>query len=148
MRVKDILEHKGAHIVSVAEGDLVRNAVHLMQSEHVGAVAVLNTQGNLTGMLSEREVVRSLAREPDRAMRMRCADVMLRDIPTCTPETVIRDLAKTMTHQRARHVPVLEADTLIGVISIGDVTKAQLNETQLENGVLHDLLRASRFATA
>lgn len=148
MRVKDILHHKGAKVISVSENDLVRDAVHLMQREHIGAVAVLNKLGELRGMLSEREVVRSLAREPDRALRLRCADIMLRDTPVCTPQTSIRDLAKTMTLQRARHIPVLEANTLLGVISIGDITKAQLDETQLENGVLHDLLRASRFATA
>lgn len=148
MRVKDILRHKGEHVVSVKETDLLTDAIRLMHDERIGAVAVLDSNGQLAGMLSEREVVDTLARDPDRALRRRCGELMLSEAPTCQAETSIHDLAKTMTQVRVRHIPVLEDENIVGIISIGDITKAQLNEKQLENGVLQDLLRGARGTIA
>jgi len=148
MRVKDILRHKGDHVISVNANDALTSAVRLMHHEHIGAVAVRGPQGGLLGMLSEREVVRALARELDRALLLRCADVMLSSPPICQPDTTIQELAKTMTQSRVRHLPVVSGDELLGIISIGDITKAQLNEKELENNVLQDLLRGARGATA
>lgn len=148
MRVKDILRRKGDHVVHVKANDSLISAIKLMEHEHIGAVAVLDSQGQLKGMLSEREVVRALAREMDRVLVMRCADVMLETPPTCSPETTTNELAHTMTQARVRHVPVIGEDGVMGIVSIGDITKAQLGEKELENGVLHDMLLGSRRAFA
>ncbi len=148
MRVKDILRHKGDHVISVNANDSLTSAIRLMHRESIGAVAVLSPRGGLLGMLSEREVVTALARELDRALLLRCADVMLSNPPICRPEATIQELAKTMTQARVRHLPVVSEDELLGIISIGDITKAQLNEKELENNVLQDLLRGARGATA
>lgn len=148
MRVKEILRRKGDHVVHVNASDSLISAIQLMEREGIGALPVLDKQGQLRGMLSEREVVRTLARELDRVLVMRCGDVMLSTPPTCSPESTAQELARTMTQARVRHVPVVGDDGVMGIVSIGDITKAQLGEKELENGVLHDLLQGSRVGFA
>ena len=95
------------------------------------------------GLVSERDIVAAVARLGAEALSAEVKTVMTTPVLTCAPEHGIRSVIKTMTERRVRHLPVVEGGRLIGIISIGDVLKPRLDESELEMNVLRDIARAS-----
>ena len=139
--VSDLLKHKGHTIVSITPSESLENAARLLTEKRIGAVVVLDRRGKLSGILSERDIVRAIAdRGLAAALAMRVEDMMTKEVRTCQPSEPVKDLMKMMTLRRHRHVPVVDASgELVGVVSIGDAVKARLDEQASEVAVLRDL---------
>ena len=122
-RIRDILRNKGNEVVCVDLRATVLEAVQVMNAHHVGAVLVLD-EGKLVGIFSERDVlVRLVAAQRD-PRHTWVRDVMTTRIYTTSPDDSLLDVMRLMTDRRCRHIPVMEADRLVGLVSIGDLTKA------------------------
>jgi CBS domain-containing protein len=132
MFVQDILKTKGNEIVSLTANQTVLAALELLASRHIGAVLVLEPDGSIAGILSERDVVHGLHRHGKDVLDLTVGDLMTTRVVTCTRSDPVAAIMGMMTQQRFRHVPVVEDGNLIGLISIGDVVKSRIEEAQAE----------------
>lgn len=143
MQVKHILSQKGREVVTITSDATLSEAARLMARRHIGAVVVRNRDGSICGIFSERDLVRAIADESVAALAKTVASRMTRDVTTCVEIDTIEDLMETMTRGRFRHMPVVEDDRLIGIISIGDVVKTRIAETVSEAAALRDYISAA-----
>ena len=132
MTVAAILKHKGDAVFAIAPTALVAQLAALLAEKRIGAVLVRDTAGQVLGIVSERDIVRSLAMNGAHTLEMTAGQLMTRVIHTVTPRTTVREAMEKMTLGRVRHLPVMENDTLLGLISIGDVVKARITQTEHE----------------
>lgn len=121
-----ILKHKGYDVLSVAPTDTVRALAALLAERRIGAVLVIDQAKQLLGIVSERDIVRSLAANGERTLEMTAAQLMTRALQMATPDTTVAEAMQMMTTGRFRHLPVVEHDALVGLVSIGDVVKARI----------------------
>jgi CBS domain-containing protein len=134
MLIRDILKLKGGAIYSIDGSDALSRAVALMAAHDVGSL-VVTENGNMTGMLTFREVLQAFDRHSDIG-ELRAADVMVKD-PLCgKPGDTIDELRGMMTRHHVRYLPVKDGEKLIGVVSFHDVAKAVIKETSMENRLL------------
>lgn len=136
MKVGKILQSKGAEVFSVSEENSLAEAVDVLTERNIGAVVVKNRAGAVVGILSERDIVRRLKREGAAALDAKVADCMTAKPHTCTPDHTIDDLMGVMTAKRIRHIPVVNGDKMVGLVSIGDIVKRKIEETELEAAAL------------
>lgn len=135
--VAGILSDKGSDVWSVAPGDTIFDALETMAEHNIGAVMVLE-DGDLVGILSERDYAREVVLADRGSREMRVSEIMTTDIRTVDASSTVSDCMELMTEYRIRHLPVLDGDgRLVGVVSIGDVVKAMIAQqhdliTQLE----------------
>ena len=144
MHVSEILKSKGANVITCGPDDTVAATARLLNSKRIGAVLVCDTSGAVAGIISERDIIHAVAVNGERALEMPVREVMTREVTSCTTDDTIAAVMKTMTDRRVRHVPVIEDGDLRGMVSIGDVVKHRLDESELEARVLRDYVRASR----
>ena len=130
MTIAAILKHKGHAIATAKPGDSVGDVCRMLAEHKIGALPVLDEQGHIVGMLSERDVVRSLATHGPLTMELSVAKLMTRTIRTATPSTTVVQAMEMMTAGRFRHLPVMEAGRLVGIVSIGDVVKARIEAAE------------------
>jgi CBS domain-containing protein len=131
MTLKSILKHKPAGYVAVAPDARVTDVLALLAEKHIGAVLVTDN-GKLVGILSERDVVRSLAQNGAATLELTAAALMTKNPNTATPDFTVTQAMALMTEKRFRHLPILENDVLTGLVSIGDVVKAVIEQSQQE----------------
>lgn len=131
MVIKTILKHKPPGFISVPADMRVGGVIGLLAQKNIGAVLVVEND-ELIGILSERDIVRSLARCADSTMNLTAGALMTRNPTTASPETTIERALEVMTDGHFRHLPVLEHGRLIGLVSIGDVVKARIDQSQHE----------------
>lgn len=132
MHVAAVLKRKGNRIVSAAPEDSVAAVTRLLTEHRIGAVLVTDGDGLPVGILSERDIVRAVARDGAAALDRPAADLMTRELITATPTDTVADMMAVMTQRRIRHVPIVESGRVVGVISIGDVVKARIDDAELE----------------
>lgn len=144
MKVEAILGAKGNRVVSVRPDMSVVAVAQRLKAEHIGAVVVSDDDRRVLGMLSERDIVHALATQGERALGMVAADLMTRTVITCAPGDSVAHLMQVMTQRRIRHLPVLRDGALAGMVSIGDVVKNRIEESELETRVLRDAYIAAR----
>jgi CBS domain-containing protein len=132
MFVSDILSQKGGLVYSVTPGTSVAEVAQQLSSRRIGSVLVLSDRSEVLGIVSERDVVRATATHGAKALELEARQVMTRDVVTCDPDNSIDEVMQTMTNGRFRHLPVVHHGELLGLVSIGDVVKARLEETQYE----------------
>jgi CBS domain-containing protein len=132
MTVAAILKDKGFKVTAVAPHDTVAAVVAILAEARIGAVLVIDETAHLQGILSERDVVRALARHGAAALALPASELMTRDITTATPNTTVAEAMATMTCGRFRHLPVIDRGELVGLISIGDVVKARMSQQEHE----------------
>jgi CBS domain-containing protein len=137
MKVDAVLAAKGHEVASINPSATLATVAQRLRLEGIGALVVLD-QGNLAGIVSERDVVHAFAAHRAEASEIKVADVMTRSIITCRPEDSLTRVLGLMTRHRVRHLPVLEGGRLAGLISIGDAVKHRLDELELEAAVLRD----------
>ena len=135
--LNQILQVKGQSVWSVSPNDTVYDAIKLMADKNVGALVVLEGE-KLMGILSERDYARKVILKGKSSRETAVKEIMSSDVVTIRPNQSIEECMALMTHKRIRHLPVLEGNKLIGMISIGDVVKAIISEQeytikQLEN---------------
>ena len=136
MQISDILRVKGNDVVTVAPDATVRDLLASLALHNVGALVVSASGDSIEGIVSERDVVRHLDREGTGLLDRPVSSIMTRKVHTCTPDDAIDDLSALMTRRRIRHVPVVDDGSLRGIVSIGDVVKARLDELQFERDQL------------
>ena len=142
MNVAHLLATKGREVATINQERSVRDAVAMLKERGIGALVVVGGTGPLTGILSERDVVRAFAREGADALDLRVASLMSSEVTTCDESTSVNELMTLMTDKRIRHVPVVQGGLLVGLVSIGDVVKARVNELELEKRDLLDYVTA------
>jgi CBS domain-containing protein len=138
--IEHILRRKGSDVVTVTAQDPVTAAVAVLGEHNVGALVVAGDDGAIVGILSERDVVRALARDGAAVLDRAVGDLMTTEVTTCGLLTTANDVMSTMTERRIRHIPVVADDRLVGIVSIGDVVKTRIDELETERETLHDYL--------
>ena len=131
-KVSAVLESKGRKVVTVAPRDTVASLVKVLSVNRIGAAPVVNGDGRLAGIISERDVIRGMAQHGDSVTALPVERLMTTEVRTCSPEDAIVELMEVMTLQRIRHLPVVRNGALEGIVSIGDVVKQRLEEAQSE----------------
>ncbi len=142
MHVADILKTKGSNVVTSGADETVAATARLLNLKRIGAVVVCDAPGKVIGVISERDIIRGIAINGQRALDMRVGDLMTSDVIVCKPTDTIAEVMQVMTHGRFRHLPVIGDDKLQGMISIGDVVKNRLEEIDLEARSLRDYVLA------
>ena len=140
MKVREILDAKGRGVVTVRPEASVSTVVHRLVLERIGALVVSEDGRHIAGVVTESDIVRALAAAGAAAVASgrRVAELMTRNVATCTPEDTVKRVMAEMTRRRVRHLPVVEGGGLAGIVSIGDVVKSRLEEVELEADVLRD----------
>jgi CBS domain-containing protein len=128
MTIAKILGGKGAAIMSISPEESLQAAAALLTTRKVGALVALDGGGKLVGILSERDIVRICAEQGASAMTTLVGNAMTRNVLTAAPQDGIDSAMARMTDRRIRHLPVLDGQTLVGVVSIGDLVKAKIDE--------------------
>lgn len=144
MLVSDILRLKGSSVKMVQSYDTAVLCAQRLKTEHVGALVVSDDGRSLDGLISERDIAYGLATYGSELHGIKVHDLMSRAVVTCTPRDSILNAMSVMTRRRVRHLPVLDAGKLVGLVSTGDVLKYRLQEMQLETAVLRDAVVAAR----
>ena len=132
MRISDVIRRKGNLVVTVRSDLTVLRLLEVLDEHHIGAVVVSDDGSSVTGIVSERDVVRHLHLVGVGVLKDTVAKIMTSDVQTCTPEDGVEDLARTMTDLRIRHVPVVHDGKLLAIVSIGDIVKSRIDELQVE----------------
>jgi CBS domain-containing protein len=140
MQVDAILQSKGTTVHTVRANALVKDAVGALNKYNIGAVVVMDADGEVAGIVSERDVVRLLGRDPAGALQRPVSECMTANVVTCMRDTPIAELMEQMTRFRIRHMPVVEAGELMGIVSIGDVVKRKIEETEQEASALREYI--------
>ena len=140
MHVASILEVKGQAVETVRIDATLMTAARRLSSKRIGAVVVTDKSGDIAGIVSERDIVHTLAKEGVAALDWPVSEVMTRDVLTCTAGDTIDQLMSRMTARRCRHLPVVSDGALAGIISIGDVVKHHIAEVELEAMAMRDYI--------
>jgi CBS domain-containing protein len=144
MNVQTILSAKGTEVATIAPSATLADAADQLRERGFGALVVSGDGNSLDGILSERDVVRTLASDGAAALDRTVESAMSADVFTCHPGDSIDSLMSMMTERRIRHLPVVTATGAIGgMISIGDVVKYRLVELERENDQLHDYIQGN-----
>jgi len=141
MNVESILRGKGDRVAVVAPNATIAVAVAMLKREGIGALVVSRDGSAVDGILSERDIVHALADNGPALLEKRVDQLMTRRVITCTPRASVADLKGEMTRRRFRHMPVLRDGALAGIISIGDVVKARLDEMEYETSSLRSFIQ-------
>jgi CBS domain-containing protein len=143
MRLSDILGDHPPKLVALPRYATALEAAALMKAENVGAVIVRDDDGQLIGLLSERNLALAIATRGARLFRSPIGELMSLVKATASPDDLTRDVMRMATERRIRHIPVLDGETVIALVSVGDLLKARLAEKIEENDVLQDLARVA-----
>jgi CBS domain-containing protein len=140
MKVKDILEKKGSHVWTVGENATIHDALGLLLDHRIGALVVLDEKNQIAGIISERDIIRECFKHSRQTETTHVSEVMTRKLIVGTLEDPMDYIMGIMTNNRIRHIPIIQEGKLQGMISIGDVVKAQLQDTEYENRYLKDYM--------
>jgi CBS domain-containing protein len=132
MTVAAILKHKGSEVTSARPDDTIEAVVRVLTARGIGAVVVLDAADRPLGILSERDIVHALAARGAAALAVTAGDLMTRALKTATPRTTVGEAMGMMTAGRFRHLPVIDNDALVGLVSIGDVVRAKILQQETE----------------
>ena len=143
MNVKSILAAKGGDIISIEPTADLAAAVKLLSAHRIGAVIIRGAGGRIAGILSERDIVRALAEHGPNALTLPVGQVMTRNVATCCEDDTVASIMERMTEGKFRHMPVVERDNLVGLISIGDVVKQRVEEIERESEAMRDYIRTA-----
>jgi CBS domain-containing protein len=138
VRVSNLLATKGSDVATISQERTVNDALALLRERGIGALVVTGASPPLVGIFSERDVVRALASNGATALSQQVSELMSTEVTTCSETTELNELMSTMTERRIRHVPVVEEGRLVGLVSIGDVVKARLEELEHDKRDLLD----------
>ena len=143
MTVKTILATKGREVITTAPTVTLEEAIAVLTRHRIGALVVLGAEERVIGILSERDIVRALSEQGAGALKQPLSQVMTRTVITCSEADPISEIMDRMTRGRFRHIPVVEQDRLVGIVSIGDVVKQRLTEMERESEALRDYIQTA-----
>lgn len=131
MQIKNILAKKGMNVITIRPDQTLRDVVALLAKHKIGVLVVVDASGKPAGIISERDIIR-VADQNENFFKTRIDTVMTKDVVVGSPDDDLKSVQQTMTQRKFRHLPVMEQGKLIGIISIGDVVKAIVEEYQGE----------------
>lgn len=132
MQVQSILNAKGTEVTTVSPDATVRDLATLLREKKIGAVVVSGNGASLEGIVSERDIVRQLTDFGPKFLSVKVREIMTKDVVTCSPSDTVDNCMEMMTGSRIRHLPVAVDGKLTGLVSIGDIVKAKMDEILLE----------------
>jgi CBS domain-containing protein len=132
MIVGMILETKGRNVVTIGARATIGEAVAELGARKIGAIVVVEGIDRIVGIISERDVVRAVAQKGADVLSEPVGSIMTREVMTCSDQETINEVMTRMTRGRFRHLPVAKQGRLTGIISIGDVVKARIEEVERE----------------
>ncbi|MDD2795529.1 CBS domain-containing protein [Acidocella sp.] len=130
--IRQILDQKGWNLITLRLDQMIPEVARFLSAKRIGAAPVVDDNGRMAGMLSERDVMRLVGELGNDIRTRTAADVMTDLVAFCTPESTILDAMLLMTNKRCRHLPVFEHGELVAIVSIGDLVKARLEEAEFE----------------
>lgn len=140
MKVKDILGNKSASIITISATETLLDASQLLTEHNIGALVVVDKTDTPVGILSERDIVRKIANHRESALDILIEETMTRDIIIGFPDDELSYVSNTMTDKHIRHLPIMEDQLLVGMISIGDIVKSQLDHAEHEAHTLRQYI--------
>jgi CBS domain-containing protein len=141
MKVRMILAKKGMKVITIAAEQEIRQAVALLTEKNIGALVVVDEVKQPIGILSERDIIRQAAVD-EAVFSMKVADLMTKNVITGLPNDDAFSIAHTMTEKRFRHMPILEDGKLVGIVSLGDIMKAERDQYRGEIDTLETQIMA------
>ena len=138
--VDQVLDSKGRDVITILPSDTISTAVGILRDKRIGALIVADADGKLAGILSERDIVRKLAETPGQTLPQTVAENMTKEVVTCEPKDVLVEVLRRMSEGRFRHMPVVDGDALLGMVTIGDVVNFRLREVEHEALQLKQLI--------
>ncbi len=142
MTVQAILDSKGRDIVNVPADATLKDVVKILSERRIGAVLVMK-DGRIEGILSERDIVRVLGERGAKVMDEPVIETMTRKVVTCRPADTAAAIMEKMTTGKFRHLPVVENDRVVGLISIGDIVKFRVREYEREQDALREYIKTA-----
>ncbi|MCV2880842.1 CBS domain-containing protein [Actibacterium sp. XHP0104] len=141
MQVQHILKSKPeGGIITIAPGTTVADAAAILSQKRIGSLVVSADGETVTGIISERDIVRELGRRGPACMSDKVDDLMTKEVIGCRMDQDAQSVLQQMSDGRFRHMPVMDGDKMVGLISIGDVVKARLSELTMEKDALQDMI--------
>jgi len=140
MKIQDILRVKGPEVMTISEERTVFDAINSMVMHKIGALLVMNFEGEFTGIITERDILRSCHSDYDQLKSKLIKEVMTKRVIISNPDDEVEYVQEIMTVNRIRHIPVIANNRLVGIVSIGDVVKALGQEVRAENKYLKDYI--------
>ncbi len=140
MLIDNILKDKGGAVFTVDAETSLAEAARLLDEKRIGAAVAVNGDGSLAGVLSERDIVRRVAKHGAAALDMKVGEAMTRDVITISPKESLQDGLERMTDRRIRHLPVVEDGHLRGLVSIGDLVKWRIADAEAEAEMLKNYM--------
>lgn len=140
MKVEDILKEKGSRVITTHEDNLLVDAMAIFFANKVGSLLVVDKNDKILGIVAPNDVLRGIHNNIEGVHSIKVKEVMSSDLIVAYPEDDIEYIQNIMTENRVRHIPILDKGKLVGLVSIGDVVKAQMNEKKVENRYLKDYI--------
>ena len=140
MKISEILKNKGPEVFTIGEDKTLDEALKILVLNKIGVLIVLNYEGKISGIISERDIIRASYDNPVDYRNLNVSEFMTKNVVIVEPEDSIDYAENIMTQNRFRHIPVINNKRLVGIISLGDIVKAQLTETRFENKYLKDYI--------
>lgn len=140
MKVRDILQHKGTDVHAIGPDATIQHVMETLIEHRIGSLVVCNDTGNVLGIITERDVLRECTQHGEQVRSTRVREIMTTKLIVGALDDDIQYVMGIMTHNRVRHLPIVVGTRLIGLISIGDVVKAHLEETEFENRYLREYI--------
>jgi CBS domain-containing protein len=143
MNVKHILSQKGSDVLTLEPNATLADAMDILAKRRIGALVITGADRRIVGIVSERDVVRAIVEHGTGILQSPVSETMTRKVVTCGQNETIAEIMGRMTAGKFRHVPVVEQGRLIGIVSIGDIVKARLEELEQEHDALRDYIRTA-----
>ena len=140
MNVASILKAKGRAVTTVRPNATLLDVAKKLGPKKIGAVVVVGDNGHVAGIISERDIIRAISEHGAAALSMVVSDVMTRNVIACGETSELDELMEMMTKGRFRHLPVIEDEALVGIISIGDVVRHHVAEVEMEVSAMRNYL--------
>lgn len=145
MTVEGLIANKGRSVQTIQPWSTLVAAVRQLNGPpRIGALVVTGPEGQIAGIITERDIIRDLDRHGGQLLDRQVSDVMQHHVPVCSPRDSIERVMVQMTRLRCRHLPVIDRGQLVGLVSLGDAVKHRIDEIRLEADVLRDLYIAGR----
>jgi CBS domain-containing protein len=143
MTVKAVLSGKGNNVTTIEPTATLAAAIKVLAERRIGALVVTGAEARVIGIISERDIVRVMAKHGAAGLEHPVAETMTRNVVTCSERDTIPDLMERMTQGKFRHIPVVEQDRLVGIVSIGDIVKRRVEELEHDGEALQDYIRTA-----
>lgn len=140
MKVRDILAVKGSRVVTTHQENTIVEAMGLFFANRIGSLLVVDRNDQIKGILAPNDVLKAVQDDAASIATMKVSEIMTKEIIAASQDDTVDYIQAIMTENRIRHIPILEHKSLKGIISIGDVVKAQIEEKEVENRYLKDYI--------